>query len=80
MNKIALRQRSGRRPHAVWPWLVAAGLLLAGFGYFEVATSRFRGGAPAPGFVLEASSGGHVDLGRYLGRQPVVLLFYMSYQ
>lgn len=80
MNKTARRPRR-RRSHATW-WLglAAAVLLVAGLGYVELRTSRVQEGAPAPAFVLQAGGGGHVDIGSYLGRRPVVLLFYMSYQ
>jgi len=81
VNKTARRPRR-RRSRATWGWLglVAAALLVAGLGYLELRTSRVQEGALAPAFVLQAGGGGHVDVGNYLGRRPVVLLFYMSYQ
>ena len=35
--------------------------------------------SPAPAFSLEDGSGKKVALADYIGQQPVVLLFYMSY-
>lgn len=36
-------------------------------------------GDPAPPFVLEDSAGRHVALADYLGRKPIVFVFYMTY-
>jgi hypothetical protein len=36
-------------------------------------------GDRAPGFVLEDSAGRPVNVGDYLGRQSVLLAFYMTY-
>ena len=35
-------------------------------------------GTRAPAFTLPSSTGSPVALGSYLGRQPVVLIFYMG--
>jgi len=43
-------------------------------------TTMVREGDPAPAFTLADARGQQVDLGDYLGRKPVVLVFYMSYQ
>jgi len=36
-------------------------------------------GQPAPAFTLQDSDGHSVNLADYLGRKPVLLVFYMTY-
>jgi len=57
--------------------LLAAGISYLGWssGGSRVATE----GAPAPPFVLPDQQGRPVDFAQYLGRKPVVLVFYMTY-
>lgn len=57
-------------------------LVLAGAWYLD---SRLAPGHPAregdsaPPFVLQDSTGRQIALTDYLGRKPVVLVFYMTY-
>jgi len=56
---------------------VALGLLvLAGAWYLDRPVPE---GEPAPRFVLQDSTGRELSLADYLGRGPVVLVFYMTY-
>ena len=61
----------------VWVGLVVfAGVLYLGWRY------GWRGerlADPAPAFVLQDHQGRSVALAEYLGRQPIVLIFYMGY-
>ena len=77
------RSRGAHWKRALWSTIAMVGLLLtAGVAYLgwssggsEVATE----GAPAPPFILPDQQGRPVDLAQYLGRKPVVLVFYMTY-
>ena len=61
-------------------WIVAAGLSLALTGV--VAAWKLNGTLwaykPAPSFTLQASTGQLVSLHDYLGKQEVVIIFYMG--
>lgn len=73
--------RVRRRPRR----LIAAGVLAVlavGVGYLGWRygwSGAATEGEPAPPFVLESHDGRQVALADYLGRKPVVLLFYMTY-
>jgi hypothetical protein len=70
-----------------WRWrLVAGGVvvvllgaLVAYLGQNYGWSGPVRDGEAAPPFVLDDHAGRRVGLADYLGRQPVVLLFYMTY-
>ena len=76
------RRRLSRRARR-WAWALAVLLVLGGgigylawmYGWGGVAGIGER----APGFVLEDGEGRAVSLSDHLGRQPVVLVFYMNY-
>ncbi len=53
----------------------AVGYLGRNFGWSNATAV----GRPAPHFVLSDHEGRQVALADYLGRQPVVLVFYMTY-
>jgi hypothetical protein len=61
-------------------WIVAAALLLALIG--AVAAWHWNGNLwgyrVAPSFTLQASTGQLVSLRDYLGKQEVVIIFYMG--
>ena len=59
-------------------------VLLAAAGAGYLAWNYGWAGVPgvgdrAPAFVLEDSAGRPVNVGDHLGRQPVLLAFYMTY-
>lgn len=60
---------------------VLAVLLSAGVGYlgWNLGWTAATEGDPAPPFVLPDHQGRQVALADYLGRKPVVLVFYMTY-
>lgn len=77
-----LQARMRRRTRS-WAWVVGF-LLVLGGGISYLAWTY--GGAPAvtvgeaaPPFLLEDSDGRPVNVADYLGRKPVVLVFYMTY-
>ena len=55
---------------------VTALILAAAIGYF--GRNATEGGRLAPAFVLRDHEGRDVALADYLGRRPVVLVFYMA--
>lgn len=62
--------------------LAALGLVVAaGVGYlgWNLGWTAAAEGDPAPPFVLPDHQGRQVALADYLGRKPVVLVFYMTY-
>jgi hypothetical protein len=62
--------------------LAAVGLLVGGIaGYlgWTLGWTAVAEGDPAPPFVLPDHQGGQVVLADYLGKTPVVLVFYMTY-
>ena len=78
------RRRQGRRSFRLGLWVIAVvGLLvLAGAWYLDSRSALgrpSREGDPAPPFVLRDSEGRQVALADYLGRKPVLLVFYMTY-
>lgn len=85
MDKSKAKRASSRLRRRTRRWLGSlAGLVVvaSGIGYlgWTYGWSGVPGvGDPAPAYVLEAGDGRRVDLADYLGRQPVVLLFYMNY-
>lgn len=72
-----------RRRARRWLWALSVVLLvIGGAGY--LAWNYGLAGLPevgdrAPAFVLEDSAGRPVNVGDHLGRQPVLLAFYMTY-
>jgi cytochrome oxidase Cu insertion factor (SCO1/SenC/PrrC family) len=64
-------------------------LVLAGLGLLAAVIVSYLGwnlgwtaaaeGDPAPPFVLPDQQGRQVSLADYLGRKPVLLVFYMTY-
>ena len=77
-SRRRLRRRARR-----WAWAFAVLLVLGGGIGYLAWTYGWGGvagiGERAPGLVLEDGDGRPVNLGDYLGRQPVVLVFYMNY-
>jgi hypothetical protein len=59
--------------------VVLLGALAAYLGQNYGWSGPVREGEAAPPFVLDDHAGRPVGLAEYLGRQPVVLLFYMTY-
>lgn len=72
------RQRRKRRlmVPAVLALLAAAAVGYLGWTFGWTAAAE---GDPAPSFVLPDHQGRQVALADYLGRKPVVLVFYMAY-
>ncbi|MBI4592982.1 MAG: redoxin domain-containing protein [Candidatus Rokubacteria bacterium] len=72
-----------RRRTPSWAWVVGFLLVLGGgisylawtYGWAPAVTV----GEAAPPFLLEDSDGHPVNVADYLGRKPVVLVFYMTY-
>jgi len=79
-----------RPPGRRWPWLGGLVVVILGVGTLFWAPWRQPGSVPpgiiiaaehstpAPPFSLPSASGAPVDLAAYLGKQPVVLVFYMG--
>lgn len=73
------RQRRLRR----WFWrlggvaVVVAVVAYLGWNYGWSGPAAL--GDRAPAFALEDGDGRSVNLGEYLGRKPIVLVFYMTY-
>ena len=62
--------------------LATLGLLVGGIVSYlgwTLGWTPVAEGDPAPPFVLPDHQGGQVALADYLGRKPVVLVFYMTY-
>lgn len=72
-----------RRLARRWAWAFAVVIVLGGGIGYLASTYGWGGvtgiGERAPAFVLEDGEGRTVNLGDYLGRQPLVLVFYMTY-
>ena len=79
-----------RQPRRHWPWMIGLVILLMGVGTLLWSPWRRQGSVP-PGsiiaaeqsppalpFTLPSASGEQVELATYLGKQPVVLVFYMG--
>jgi hypothetical protein len=70
-----------------WSGLWVAGFLgllaVGGASYLDWRSGRIgaaaREGDPAPPFVLRDSEDRQVSLADYLGRRPILLVFYMTY-
>jgi hypothetical protein len=64
-------------------WVASIVLLLGGGITYLAWTYGWAGavteGEPAPVFVLQDADGHSVNLADYLGRKPVLLVFYMTY-
>ena len=77
-RRPARRQRWKRRlvVGAVLGLFVAGGVGYLGWSLGWTAAAE---GDPAPPFVLPDHQGRQVALADYLGRRPVVLVFYMTY-
>ena len=73
-----------RRHQRHWLPSILVVLVMSGVGWWSweqysgQQQSRAAEGARAPAFTLPSSTGSPVALGSYLGRQPVVLIFYMG--
>ena len=73
-----------------WPWLVGGAVVLVGVGLLLWSPWPRQGSVPpgtltaagqsslAPHFTLPSASGEQVALADYLGKQAVVLVFYMG--
>ena len=69
-----------------WLWSLIVVVVVSGVGWWSWERHSHGGpqqgraaeGARAPAFTLPSSTGRPVALGSYLGRQPVVLIFYMG--
>ena len=67
-----------------WLWSLIVVVVVSGVGWWSweqysgQRQSRVVEGSRAPAFTLPSSTGSPVALGSYLGRQPVVLIFYMG--
>lgn len=84
-NRRRVVRRSRRHR---WLWLLV--VMLLGVGLLVWAPWRQQGTIPsgaviaaeqstqAPSFTLPSATGKQVDLAAYLGKQPVVLVFYMG--
>lgn len=81
MNATAIpRATQVRRRRRRRLWAAAVIVLLAGVGYLAWSPRGAADiGARAPAFRLEDSDGRMVDVGQVLGRKPIVLVFYMTY-
>ena len=78
-NRRAVGRQRRRRRRLI---LAAVGLFVAaGVGYlgWNLGWTAAAEGDPAPPFVLPDHQGRQVALADYLGRKPVVLVFYMTY-
>ena len=78
-GEMKRRQRRKRRllvPAAMLALLAAA---VVGYLGWTLGWTAAAEGDPAPSFVLPDQQGRPVSLADYLGRKPVVLVFYMTY-
>ena len=94
MGRVPMSRRSSRgrraRSRPGWQWwawvLAAAALVIAAVvGILDYAPRLFRQAPVAPGdkaptFVLESSGGERVNIADYLGREPVLLIFFPGYR
>lgn len=73
----SVREKHKRQSPKRWTVGLVLGLLVtvAGAGFWWWTS---RPGEVAPAFALPASTGQTVRLEDYLGKQPVVLVFYMA--
>ncbi len=67
-NLISLRFRR-------WSWLLSIVFMLVGGWSGLTAAAETK---PAPAFTLPSSTGGTVQLADYLGKSPILLVFYMG--
>jgi cytochrome oxidase Cu insertion factor (SCO1/SenC/PrrC family) len=75
-----MRRRHRRKRRLLM--LAAVSLLVAtilGYLGWNLGWTAAAEGGPAPPFVLPDHQGRQVALADYLGRKPVVLVFYMTY-
>lgn len=70
------RRKRGLLVSAVLALLVAA---VVGYLGWTLGWTAAAEGDPAPSFILPDQQGQQVSLADYLGRKPVVLVFYMTY-
>lgn len=83
-HRVKIRGGIGRRQRRKRRLLVLAalGLLVAAVVSYlgwNLGWTAAAEGDPAPPFVLPDQEGRQVSLADYLGRRPVVLVFYMQY-
>lgn len=85
MSKAGRRRREERTRRRRQRWALVSSLLLVAAGALAYLGWTYGWGGvaavnqPASAFVLEASDGRQVSLADYLGRKPVLLVFYMTY-
>lgn len=82
MNATVIRHSiRARRRRRRQVWAAVAVVLLAGVGYlaWSSRTAVANIGDAAPAFRLETGDGRAVDIAPLLGRQPIVMIFYMTY-
>ena len=88
-NQRGRRLATPPRRHR-WPWLVGVAVVLVGVGLLLWSPWSHQASVPpgtlsaaeqsslAPRFTLPSTSGEQVALADYLGKQAVVLVFYMG--
>ena len=79
--KVRGDMKRRRRKRGLLVSAVLALLVVAVIGYlgWTLGWTAAAEGDPAPSFSLPDQQGRQVSLADYLGRKPVVLVFYMTY-
>jgi hypothetical protein len=78
-SKREKKKTHRKSPRTRWmPWLLLA--VAGGFAFWAIGQESGRLpvlAEAAPGFTLPSANGGEFALSAYIGKRPVVLLFYM---